>query len=139
MKPDTHLGRVCLILLAMAPTALWAQIHDGLGGVGAKPPPAKQMSPHRTAPVNPAMTQDREPAQPAQDGVLLSMTTGSGYSYMELDQQGKTVWLAASPVAATKGDRIRFVPSIEMRDFYSKFMKRSFDHIIFAEQVFVNP
>lgn len=69
---------------------------------------------------------------PAQSGTVLETMEGGGYTYMQLDQGGKHVWIAVSQVDVAIGDKVQYAEQMRMSDFTSKTLQRSFDEIVFA-------
>ncbi|MEK7361265.1 MAG: hypothetical protein AAB133_04205 [Pseudomonadota bacterium] len=59
------------------------------------------------------------------------------YTYLEVTQNKKNLWLAASTVAVKKGDVIRFDDGMAMANFHSKSLNRTFPSITFVSRVVV--
>jgi hypothetical protein len=75
-------------------------------------------------------------AAPVSDsGVLKSVVNGGGYSYLEVDRGGKTVWVAAMQTPMKPGDKVQWQGDTEMSNFTAKSINRTFDKIIFASGV----
>jgi len=70
-------------------------------------------------------------------GVLKSVVTGGGYSYLEVDRGGKIVWVAAVETPMKAGDKVQWQGDTEMSNFTAKSINRTFDKIIFASGVSV--
>jgi putative hemolysin len=70
-------------------------------------------------------------------GTVRSVTAAGGYSYIEVDQGGKTVWVAAMETPMKKGDTVRWQGGSEMANFTARSLGRTFDRIIFAQEVTV--
>lgn len=66
--------------------------------------------------------------------VLRSVKAGM-YTYIEVDSNGKTQWLAAPAVDIKDGARIRYGEGAVMTDFYSKSLEREFKEVIFLTGV----
>lgn len=75
--------------------------------------------------------------QLTQEAKVLSTIDAPPYTYFEVMQNGKTVWLAGATVAAKKGDVIRFDDGMIMTNFYSKTLKRTFPSITFVNRVVI--
>ena len=75
------------------------------------------------------------PAAPPVTGKVLEKLDGGGYSYFLLEKEGKKTWVAVSPTAGKVGDTVTFPAGIEMKDFKSKALNRTFDSIIFTDNV----
>ncbi|MBU1664919.1 MAG: hypothetical protein KKG92_05915 [Gammaproteobacteria bacterium] len=76
-------------------------------------------------------------AQPSQQATVLSTVSAPPYIYIEVMQDKKTLWLAATSVAVKKGDVIQFAPDMALENFYSKTLKRTFPSVIFVSRVVV--
>src|SRR5512140_2072708 len=59
-------------------------------------------------------------------GKVVSTINAGNYTYIELSEGGKSVWLAALEVAVKKGDAINYNDGPVMTDFYSKSLNRTF-------------
>ena len=67
---------------------------------------------------------------PATGKVAESMQSG-GYVYIRLEDG---VWIAANTFAVSKGDEIQYSGAMEMNDFHSKSLDKSFDSILFVSE-----
>ena len=76
-------------------------------------------------------------AQLPQKGKVLSSIDTAGYTYIEVTQNKKTLWLAAPKVAVKKGDVIRYDNGMEMTNFNSKTLNRTFPSVTFVNRVVV--
>lgn len=70
-------------------------------------------------------------------GVVKSVVNSGGYSYIEVDRGGATLWVAATEVPMKAGDKIEWQGGSEMRNFTAKSVNRTFDRITFASSVAV--
>ena len=70
-------------------------------------------------------------------GIVKSVANAGGYSYIEVDRGGSTVWVAAMQTPMKPGDRIEWQGGSEMRNFTAKSLGRSFDRVVFASAVAV--
>ncbi len=73
-------------------------------------------------------------AGPTTGTVTETMVSG-GYVYLKLEEQG--IWIATSPLPQplSVGDQIEYTGGMEMRNFYSKSLDRTFDVIFFIQNV----
>jgi hypothetical protein len=71
-------------------------------------------------------------------GVVKSVANAGGYSYIEVDRGGKTVWVAAMETPMKAGDKVQWQGGTEMSNFTAKSLGRTFDKIIFASGVNVS-
>ncbi len=116
---------VIVSAIIMSGTA-FAEISDGLGGVIKNniQPTAKTVVPITA----PAMAVGNQ-------GKVISIMTGSGYSYLELESNNQKFWIAGTKVTAKEGDTVQFEQSVVMNGFVSKTLNKTFDQIIFASSV----
>jgi len=63
--------------------------------------------------------------------VVETMNSG-GYSYICLEQNGKKFWFAVPQMVVTKGQVMSFDLGMEMKNFTSKTLNKTFDSIYFA-------
>ncbi len=71
-------------------------------------------------------------SQFAHTGKVISTMDASIYTYLEVSENGKTLWLAAPTVKVKKGDTVGFDEGSPMANFYSKSLNRTFDVIYFV-------
>lgn len=111
-------------LLLAAPAALAAD--------AKKSPPADHM--------NGMMMQQSAPAEIklTQKGKVVSTIDVPQYTYLEVSQDGKTRWLAGSTLAVKKGDTVQFDDGMEMQNFKSTTLNRTFPSITFVNRVEVS-
>jgi hypothetical protein len=69
----------------------------------------------------------------SQSGSVLETMEGGGYTYMKLDQDGKTVWIATRRANVAIGDKVEYVEQMRMPNFTSKTLNKTFDEIVFAK------
>ena len=70
-------------------------------------------------------------AAPISGKVVETMDSG-GYTYALIDKDGKQTWVAVPKTKVEKGTNMSFQPGVEMENFTSKTLKRTFDKIIFS-------
>ena len=76
-------------------------------------------------------------AQLPQKAKVLSTIDAAQYTYIEVTQNKKTLWLAGTKVAVKKGDVIRFDDGMVMTNFNSKTLNRTFPSVTFVNRVVV--
>lgn len=82
-------------------------------------------------------------AQPAGEqlprkGKVISSVDASIYTYIEVSENGKTVWIAAPTLKVKKGDMVRFADGAAMSNFFSKSLNRTFESVIFVGKAVVS-
>lgn len=63
--------------------------------------------------------------------IIETMNTG-GYTYLKLDAGKEPVWVAIPETKVEKGQEVHCLPGMEMKDFSSKTLNRTFPSIIFS-------
>jgi hypothetical protein len=58
-----------------------------------------------------------------------------GYTYLKVTEKRKETWLAVPAMEAKMGDKLSYTGGLEMKDFTSKELKRTFPSILFLEGV----
>ena len=90
------------------------------------------------APANSHAGMDPHKTMLTQSGKVLSIINVPSYTYVEVSQGKKTMWLAAMTSSVKKGDMVRFDDGMVMTNFYSKSLKRSFPSIAFVNSLVVD-
>ncbi|MBA4423600.1 MAG: hypothetical protein C0390_10990 [Syntrophus sp. (in: bacteria)] len=75
------------------------------------------------------------PAGTGHKGKVLQVMEAGSYTYLEVEEKGQKLWIAALKTKISKGDIVEFPDSKPMEKFESKTLKRTFDKIIFAESI----
>lgn len=86
---------------------------------------------------HPGMAEMGAPAPVANkyEGTVKSVTHAAGYTYVEVDDKGKSLWIASMPVNIQKGDKVAWGDGAVMNNFESKALHRTFDSILFVNAV----
>ena len=66
-------------------------------------------------------------------GKVADTMDSGGYTYVLLEKDGEKTWAAVPQMQVAKGQTVSLNPGIEMTDFYSKSLKRTFKKIIFSD------
>lgn len=74
----------------------------------------------------------------ANQGKVLQSTSDSGYTYAEVEQNGKRFWIAGSEAALKPGDIATWGQAQEMNNVNSKVLNRTFDSIYFVSDIATN-
>lgn len=102
-----------LVLTAFSATAIAAPAGQPTAGMSVgKAPAASEQLPRK--------------------GKVLNTIDASIYTYIELSENGKNLWIAAPTVAVKKGDTVRFSDGAVMSNFHSKSLNRTFESIVFV-------
>ncbi len=71
-------------------------------------------------------------------GTVLTVKSGGGYSFLEVQGTTGKFWVATRPIEAKKGDTVQAIHPMKMEKFPVKSLNRTFDVIYFADDVLVN-
>jgi hypothetical protein len=63
----------------------------------------------------------------------------NNYTYMNVEENGKTYWIAVTSIEANAGDIIYYSKSMEMTDFKSRELDRTFPKILFVDDAGKTP
>ncbi|MGD0235886.1 MAG: hypothetical protein ABSC55_15290 [Syntrophorhabdales bacterium] len=75
---------------------------------------------------------------PDHKGKVVSTMNAAGYTYIEVEEKGKKLWVAVMEVNVKVGDDVEFPDSPPMENFHSKTLNRTFDKVIFSPGIRVN-
>jgi len=70
-------------------------------------------------------------------GKILEIHDAMGYKYLKVDEEGKELWVAISNAPVAVGERIGYDKNTIMKNFQSKTLKRKFDAVVFASDVYL--
>ena len=71
----------------------------------------------------------------AVSGKAVEVLNSGGYTYVNVEGDGKTAWVAVPAMKVAVGAKVSFAAGDEMPGFSSKTLNRTFDHIIFSPGV----
>lgn len=89
-----------------------------------------------TNPTPPASAQT-SPALPMQGKVVKAMHAG-GYTYMQVENNGKQFWIAATMLNVKRNDQVHWADAAIMKDFKSSTLRRTFDEILFVSNAAID-
>jgi hypothetical protein len=64
-------------------------------------------------------------------GTVAETIDSGGYVYIRLEND---VWIAANTFAVSKGDKVQYSGAMEMNDFHSKSLDKTFESILFVSE-----
>ena len=70
---------------------------------------------------------------------VLDKLDASGYSYLQVSENDNTFWIAVPQMEVGKGETLYFSKSMEMIDFKSESLDRTFPSVLFVEDITRNP
>jgi hypothetical protein len=62
-----------------------------------------------------------------------------GYTYLLVEEDGESYWIAVSKDDFEAGDKLYFTSFVEMKDFKSKELDKTFDQILFVDWISSEP
>lgn len=68
-------------------------------------------------------------------GIVAESMNAAGYSFIRVDENGSSIWLAAPETTLEVGQSIEWSGGGEMHNFTSRSLNRVFDEIIFVDSV----
>jgi len=71
----------------------------------------------------------------AASGKVVETLDSGGYTYVQLEQGGKTTWAAVPGMKVAVGQELKLQPGTEMINFTSKSLNKTFDRVIFSPGV----
>lgn len=71
-------------------------------------------------------------AQGAISGKAAEVMDSGGYTYVRVESGSKSTWVAIPQAKVAKGEKVSFQDGMEMKDFKSKTLNRTFKSIIFS-------
>jgi hypothetical protein len=77
-------------------------------------------------------------AEPLLHGKVLETMRAADYTYVRVARESGQLWAAGPHTAVKVGDTVSFGPGIEMKDFRSKTLDRTFDSIQFVDRIIVS-
>lgn len=72
-------------------------------------------------------------------GTIKETMDASGYTYMLVTSAGKDIWVAIPETQVEAGTTVNYYQGMEMKDFNSKTLNRTFDSIIFSSGIAAGP
>lgn len=114
---------------------------DGFFKPGEVPPAAAGADPSAGGAVHggstspaPAMASGRAEAG-ERTGMVKQSIKSAGYTYIEVDVDGESVWLAAPEMDLADGASVAWNGGLVMKNFSSKSLNRTFPEILFVDNV----
>lgn len=70
---------------------------------------------------------------------VISTIDASNYTYLEVSENGNQYWMAVPQLKVEKGETLYYTKSMEMKNFKSPTLNRTFDSILFVEDITKTP
>ncbi len=104
--------------------------------------PAQPASTPSLPPNHPPMGTEPALQQPANQnpgsGKVLKAMHAGGYTYMQVEIDGKEVWIASTMMNVKRDDRVSWTDAAVMKNFTSSTLRRTFDEILFVSKASIN-
>lgn len=95
---------------------------------------AQQSAPSQTSQPTPQTSTSGPYGIPKNGKVIKAMHAG-GYTYMQLEKDGKEFWIAATMMNVKRDDYVHWADAAVMKNFTSSTLHRTFDEILFVTNV----
>jgi hypothetical protein len=82
--------------------------------------------------VKPAVKEAKPAEKLILAGKVVETINSGGYTYISLEKDGKKGWVAVPPTQVAVGQEVQVKPGMEMGEFKSKTLNRTFDNILFS-------
>jgi hypothetical protein len=79
---------------------------------------------------NPAAASD--PYQLPKNGKVIKAMHAGGYTYMQIEKDGKEFWIASTMLNVKRDDYVRWADAAVMKNFSSSTLHKTFDEILFV-------
>ncbi len=66
---------------------------------------------------------------------VLDNVNAAGYTYLQVDENGNQYWIAAPQTNVQKGEIVYYSNGMEMKNFHSATLNKTFDSILFVQSV----
>lgn len=66
---------------------------------------------------------------------VIESTDASSYTYMNVEENGKQFWIAVNQMPVKEGETLYFSKSMEMKNFKSDVLDRTFESILFVDDI----
>jgi hypothetical protein len=70
---------------------------------------------------------------------VVDFTNTSNYTYIKVDESGNDYWIAVNKMEVKKGETLFFSKSMEMKNFHSTELNRTFDSVLFVDGIATSP
>lgn len=71
--------------------------------------------------------------------IVIDKLNASGYSYLQVSEKDNTFWIAVPQMEVEKGETLYFSKSMEMKEFKSETLNKTFASVLFVEDISRSP
>jgi hypothetical protein len=108
------------------------------GGNAAQGPASKSAAADMSSGSHAAQPDDMFQGSVIHKGRVVTTMNSGGYTYVEIEENGKKLWAAVMETRVKVGDLAEFPDSPPMENFHSKTLNRTFPAIIFSPAIKIN-
>lgn len=94
-----------------------------------------QTAPATTSATTPPQTAAQDAGQLPSSGKVLKAIHAGGYTYMEVENNGKQLWIASNMLKVKRDDNVVWSDAALMKNFKSSSLHRTFDEILFVSSI----
>jgi starvation-inducible outer membrane lipoprotein len=80
----------------------------------------------------PSTAQATSPSGPPTNGKVVKAMHAGGYTYMQVESQGKQFWVASTMMNVKRNDHVAWSGAAVMKNFNSPTLHRTFEEILFV-------
>lgn len=113
----------------------FARAAIGIAALGLAVAAVAAPPPGHPSPADAIQMMQKAPVEMSRTGKVLSHIDANEYTYVEVSEKDKKVWLAAPRVVLKDGDTVRFPDGVVMTNFFSKLLQRTFQTVIFVDGI----
>jgi hypothetical protein len=70
---------------------------------------------------------------------VIEHTNASSYTYIKVEEKDKEFWIAVPQMKVNEGDVLFFTKSMEMKNFHSETLNKTFESILFVDDISSTP
>ncbi len=70
---------------------------------------------------------------------VIDLLNAPGYTYLQVKEKENTFWIAVPQMEVEKGEKLYFSKSMEMKNFRSETIDKTFESVLFVEDITRNP
>jgi GW (Gly-Tryp) dipeptide domain len=70
---------------------------------------------------------------------VVEQTNASSYTYLKVKEKDKEYWIAVPQMKVENGEILYFTKSIEMKNFHSETLNKTFDSVLFVDDISKTP
>jgi hypothetical protein len=101
--------------------------------------PAKSEAKQEAVPPKSEKSPEKIVEEPFLAGKVVETMRATGYTYIQLEKDGKKAWFAVPSIEVSVGQEIEVMPGTQMGQFSSKTLQKSFESIVFSPGLVADP